>query len=180
MRAVFALLLFATHDAAALLRPQAAESRSLSSLDGAWRVQIDAAGVGAAQRWQSAPLRNVSSAPVPSTLNDVLELDGYFGAVWYERTVFRPPGGGASAVYFEHATANAEVWLNGERLGSHRGVGLPFGWPVALGAGQNRLTVRVDGERNWQDLPPGATTMSKYVLFYLRSSVLSPPCSPPC
>ena len=154
-----------------ILRPQASESRSLQSLDGLWRLRIDAEGHGDAQRWWAAALQNTTVAPVPATLNDVGGLDGYFGAVWYERDFFAAPGGESSGqgslIYFESATANAQVWLNGQRLGAHRGVGLPFGWQVGAEQGllagrANRLTVRVDGQRTWQDLPPGASTTSKY------------------
>jgi beta-glucuronidase len=163
------------------LRPQASESRMLQSLDGLWRVRLDPEGHGDHDAWWSEPLRNTTSAPVPATLNDVLNLGGYFGVVWCERNFFIPGGTGsgdnnltAVSLYFESATANARVWVDGQQLGAHRGVGLPFGWQLdtttllqvssagAAAAAGHRLTVRLDGLRNWQDMPPGASTVSKY------------------
>lgn len=168
--AVTGLLSLELRSAGAILRPQASESRTLLSLDGMWRARLDPEAVGDREKWWSHSLHNTTSVPVPATLNDVLGLKGYFGVVWYESTFFQPVSGcnetSSCSLYFEAATANAQVWLNGKWLGEHRGVGLPFGWPVTgshlIRMGPNRLTLRVDGVRNWQDLPPGATTLSRY------------------
>jgi beta-galactosidase/beta-glucuronidase len=96
--------------------------------------------------------------------------DGYFGAVYYEREFFLPHTSNDSAfeIYFEAATANAAVYVNGIQVASHRGVGLPFAGRLstmpggALRPNKNRVTVRVDGLRNWQDLPPGKQGFNKY------------------
>ena len=63
MRAVCALLLFATHDAAALLRPQVSESRSLSSAETVLTLDLSPAHT-------AAPLRKVSPAFISFALDN--------------------------------------------------------------------------------------------------------------
>src|SRR5206468_2961725 len=58
---------------------------------------------------------------------------------------------------FESVNVDATVWLNGERLGRHRGAYLPFELAAAtsqLHPGANELVVRVDSRGNSNDLPP--------------------------
>ena len=156
--------------AATLLRPQDSESRSARRLDGIWAVKVDAADRGRAERWWAAPLAApVLEAPVPSTLNEVLAADpaanwtdGYFGAVWLQTEFFVPSEWAERrvALRFDAVSVNAQVWVNGapDPVAQHGMCCLPFE-SAALGqqlrAGRNRLTVRVDGERSWQSMPPG-------------------------
>jgi hypothetical protein len=171
-------------------RPQFSDSRSFFSLDGMWHVQADPAQRGIVDGWQKKLPSPTMGAPVPSTLNEVLGdtmtnfSNAYFGALWFERSVRVPLDWLSSSnvslgLRFDAATANAQVWLNGLPICSHRGVGLPFGGTIddAVKSGANRLTVRVDGNRNWQDLPPGASGLDEYgnpILYGGDASLLHP------
>jgi beta-glucuronidase len=82
------------------------------------------------------------------------------GTVGWYRKDFRLPNARAAlhwAVRFESVNNRATVWLNGRRMGGHRGAYLPF--TVLLDGvrrrGVNRLVVRVDSRRRRTDFPPG-------------------------
>ena len=170
-----ALLTAAAASAPFLLRPQTSASREAISLDGIWHVKADPSDIGHSEGWAKALPLPTLAAPVPSTLNQLLAIDGaanfsdgYFGAVWYQRDFYvsadwaRNPNFTA-ALRVDAATANAELFLNGVSLSSHRGVGLPFGGAAELLSPQtNRITVRVDGRRTWSDLPPGNQVLSPF------------------
>jgi beta-glucuronidase len=80
------------------------------------------------------------------------------GGVRTYRTSFRLPDDGRWLIRFESVNLEATVWLNGRRIGRHRGAYLPFELPLT-GAreGVNRLRVRVDNRRRRTDFPPSAT-----------------------
>ncbi len=79
---------------------------------------------------------------------------GHIGTGWYENRFTLPTSGpvAKALLYFEAVDGNAEVWLNGRRLGEHRlgagysGWNLPFylDATAALRPGENRLLVRVE------------------------------------
>ncbi len=50
----------------------------------------------------------------------------YEGSVAWYRTTFQAPAAGRYALTFQSANYRAEVWVDGRRLGSHRGSYLPF------------------------------------------------------
>ena len=51
------------------------------SLNGIWRVRVDRESRGNIERWWERPLANTTTAPVPATLDEVMQLQGYFGPV---------------------------------------------------------------------------------------------------
>lgn len=103
-------------------------------------------------RWQFRPegQREWSTIEVPGfwEAQGWLTLDG---PAWYERRFEAPAawfeGGGRPWVllHFGAADDRAEVWLNGQRLGSHEGAFTPFWFEcgAALRAGENVLRVLV-------------------------------------
>jgi Glycosyl hydrolases family 2, TIM barrel domain/Glycosyl hydrolases family 2/Glycosyl hydrolases family 2, sugar binding domain len=74
-------------------------------------------------------------------------MRNYEGSVAWYRTSFRAPRAGLYALDFESANFRADVWVDGHRLGSHRGSYLPFQARATLAAGDHRVVVRID----WRD-----------------------------
>lgn len=91
--------------------------------------------------------------PDPEThINQPATIDKYQGVGWY-RLSFTPPAGMAKRrafLQFDAASRTAEVWLNGKRLGEHRGGFSRFRLDAidALRPGQvNTLLVKVDNSQ---------------------------------
>ena len=125
-----------------------AASRKASALDENWRFQRS--DVPGAQNssfddsgWQAVRL--------PHTWN---ALDGeaggayYRGPAWYRRDITLPRLAAARSrfIEFDGAALSADVWVNGELAGRHRGGYARFRVDVShlLHAGHNSLAVRVD------------------------------------
>ena len=80
---------------------------------------------------------------VPSVWNTTLDLLRYEGTAWYERSFYTE--GGCLRFCFEAVMTEAEVWLDGEYLGSHYGGFCQFDLIAAnVTPGEHRLTVRVN------------------------------------
>lgn len=93
------------------------------------------------------------------------EMRHYQGLVWYQRdfTAERQPGKRAF-LRFGAANYRAEVYLNGERVGTHAGGFTPFAFDVTdvLRDGTNQVTVGVDSQRTDADVPPPVTDWESY------------------
>ncbi|WP_442678804.1 glycoside hydrolase family 2 TIM barrel-domain containing protein [Sphingomonas sp. ASY06-1R] len=87
-----------------------------------------------------------------SHLNRETNIDKYQGVGWY-RVTFTPPSsfnGHQAWLQFDAASRTAEVWLNGQRLGQHRGGFSRFRLDAtpAMRVGQpNTLLVKVDNSQ---------------------------------
>ncbi|GAA2833347.1 glycoside hydrolase family 2 TIM barrel-domain containing protein [Crossiella cryophila] len=141
--------------------------RQHSGLDSGWR--FTRADVPGAQ----APGFNDSSwsaVSVPHTWNSRDGQDGgsnyHRGVGWYRRTVTPSAGWTGKRVWlqFDGVNSVAEVWLNGTRLGEHRGgyAAFRFDATAALRIGQdNILAVRVNNAAN----PDIAPISADYTFF---------------
>lgn len=142
--------------AASPLRPQTNACRLAVGLPGPWLFRL---GDG---DWQDGVPGGIPVG-VPGSWNDqVPGARDELGPAWYERRFEAPPGtlplGDRDAVIrFGAVSYAARAWLNGEFLGGHEGGHLPFALPCAgaLRAGENVLTVRVDGRLGRDRVPPG-------------------------
>jgi beta-glucuronidase len=139
-------------------------------LGGEWLSRPDFADLGQSAGWW----RNVASTegwspvtmPNSYNANDLssLSMSGY--VYWYRRDFTLPTTGAFSRyvpsryrhwiLHFDSINYSATVWLNGRRLGTHKGAYLPFEFDLkGLKPGVNRLILRVDNRRTAADLPPG-------------------------
>ncbi len=111
--------------------------------------------------WEVSEKRTTGFKPVsvPSSFN-AAKLDARSmraGVRWY-RTTFDLPAGEAAGwnLRFESVNREAEVFLNGRKLGEHQGAYIPFelsgGFIQPTG---NQLLVKVDARLSKSDLPPG-------------------------
>jgi beta-glucuronidase len=140
-----------------LLRPQTNRFRIAHDLSGVWAIRFDPADAGRAAGW-SAGVPDAVPIAVPGSWNDQLVgVRDELGPAWYERRFDAPPVDGFElALRFGSVNYIADVWLNGEPLGSHEGGHLPFAFPVPrLRDSGNVLVVRVDGRLAADRVPPG-------------------------
>lgn len=145
-----------------MLYPQSNDARMTFSLDGIWDFR--AAGEDSYPReWAGSPLPEPLPMAVPGSYNDQndeLNLRAHYGWVVYQRSFALPARlveGQRVMMRFDAATHAADVYLNGQQLGSHFGGFLPFEFDVTslLCAGENLLTVAVDNRISSSTLPVG-------------------------
>ncbi len=146
---------------AVMAAPAAGQSeRSVVPLAQGWEFQrggdVDPAQAAqAAGSWERVSVPHTWNRvgyymPDPQThLNRAESVDKYQGVGWYRMT-FTPPAmdaGQRAWLQFDAASRTAEVWLNGQRIGGHKGGFSRFRLDAtrALRAGQaNTLLVKVD------------------------------------
>jgi hypothetical protein len=136
-------LLFLVLFAAGTARPAAV---STVSLDGDWHFLADPNGTLDPPKLDSAP--NVRPTRIPSSWqSQFADLRDYAGVAWYWRTIAveLPAADQVALVRFGAVDYHAEVYVNGQKAGSHEGGYLPFEIDVTslLHAGENQVAVRV-------------------------------------
>ncbi len=142
-----------------MLYPKLNEARTLTSLGGIWDFKT-AGPEDFPQEWMARPLEGAQTMAVPASYNDQkddVNLRAHYGWVVYQRrfTIPKILLGGRIVLRFGAVTHAAEVWLNGKRLGSHKGGFLPFEFEIEPVPGENLLSVAVDNRVNHSTLPVG-------------------------
>ena len=131
-------------------------------LDGTWLFRF-----GAGSNFSnSRGLAGWQQVTVPNAWNAAdLSPRSFTGTVgWYRKDFHVPAAGGDWLVRFESVNNRVTAYLNGHRLGAHRGPFFPF--ELALPAkylvhgGVNRLILRVDSHRGLFDLPPSGVSLT--------------------
>lgn len=101
-------------------------------------------------------LENGFPVQVPGTWSEQLpEFEYYEGWMWYAKRFDCGNEGERFFLHFGATNYKAEVWLNGERLGSHKGGFTPFQFEVTdiLEDKENTLVVLVDNTRRKKGVP---------------------------
>ena len=145
------------------------ESRKTISLDGEWKVILDPAGAGDWKKiWEEKkPLKKTDFVEysfeggpelrVPGDFNTQMpELTYEEGIVWYKKTFeYALKPGKRLFLYFGAVNYMADVYLNGEKLGSHEGGFTPFQFELTanLRQGENVVVVKVNNQRKKDGLP---------------------------
>jgi hypothetical protein len=116
------------------------------SLNGDWNFVADPSGTLQVTDLASAP--NVRPTRVPSSWqSQFADLRDYAGVAWYWRSVTVEALGGDRVALLRFGAVDylAEVYVNGQKVGSHEGGYLPFEFDVTshLHAGENQIAVRV-------------------------------------
>lgn len=145
-----------------MLFPVQNRFRERRSLDGLWRFRMDEAEIGTRENWQ-AGLAGWMELAVPASWNDQTQdpaLRTHLGSGWYERKVWIPLEWRTKRVVIRFGAVNyrADVWLNGEFLGSHEGGYTPFEVDVTSTAEfgeENLLVVRADCRLSADTVPMG-------------------------
>lgn len=138
MSILFLLLLFL---------PGCSKEREIgTSLDGQWSFRVDSADIGVRQEWYRVAYdrSDWKSITVPQYW-DGFELEAYDGVAWYARELGYPTPSKPVILFFGGVDDDADIWLNGEKVGSHSGYSEPFYLEVSelLRPGKNELVVRV-------------------------------------
>lgn len=145
------------------------QSRELTSLNGEWKAIIDPAGAGEyLQLWaEKKPVKKTDfyeysfeEAPVfkvPGDFNSQMsELTYFEGTVWYKKQ-FSYSLAEAKRLFIHFGAVNylADVYLNGEKIGSHEGGFTPFQFEITdkIKDGDNTLIVKVNNNRKGNGLP---------------------------
>lgn len=145
------------------------QSRHLKSLNGEWQVLIDPSGSGDwKQVWQEKKPQKKTDfveysfeggpyLKVPGDFNSQMcELTYLEGTVWYKKQFdYTLEKGKRLFVYFGAVNYLADVYLNGEKLGSHEGGFTPFQFEITdkVKDGSNTIVVKVDNKRLGNGLP---------------------------
>ena len=144
-------------------------SRNLTALNGEWSVIIDPTGSG---QWQQVWLEkrpqkktdffeySFQGGPilkVPGDFNSQLcELTYYEGTVWYKKEFnYTIPKGRRLFLHFGAINYWADVYLNGEKIGSHEGGFTPFQFEITgkVKERSNAIVVKVNNVRHKNGLP---------------------------
>jgi len=144
------------------------DGRKKTSLNGKWEAIIDSYDQGKNRGyWKDAHATGKSdfyeyafkgniTLNVPGDFNSQLpELKYYESTVWYKRSFNYSKTNNRVFVHFGAVNYIADVYLNGEKLGSHEGGFTPFQFEVTgkLKDGQNTLILRVNNQRRADGLP---------------------------
>ena len=116
----------------------------LSDEDGAPSLRLRSAACG--DNWTTVQVPAAVEGQIELSYADRVYPDTYNGIVWYRKTFsLDGPEGENWWLCFNAVDYRAEVWLNGQFLGSHENGYTGFRFPVqeALTAGENTLLVRV-------------------------------------
>lgn len=103
---------------------------------------------------------------VPGDWNSQAEkLSFYEGTVWYRKKFLTSPQSNKKYIlYFGAANYEAHVYLNGKKLGVHKGGFTPFQFDVTgkLSNGENFVVVKVDNTRHPDEIPTVNTDWWNY------------------
>jgi beta-glucuronidase len=143
--------------------------RHITSLNGNWNVLLDPVGDGEwKQVWlEKKPLKKTDffeysfdGTPlmkVPGDFNhQMCELANTEGVVWYKKEFNCVPKPGKRLfIHFSSVNYLADVYLNGEKLGSHEGGFTPFQFEITdkVKTGNNSLIVKANSHRVGNGLP---------------------------
>ena len=125
--------------------------RKTQDLSGVWNFAPDYDDVGEKQNWhKSLPVQE--KFVVPSVWNNETGYLNYEGAGWYERKFYTQ--GGALRFWFGAVQTQADVWLDGEKLGAHYGGFCEFSFiKTGVAEGWHTLTVRADNRFDEDSIP---------------------------
>jgi beta-glucuronidase len=152
-----------------MLYPIHNKHRQFIDLSGFWNFTTDPQALGKKQGWTNG-LHNTQPISVPSSWNDQIEgLRDFLGPAWYQTHFSIPWGWENQQILLRFNSVNylAEVWLNGEKIGTHEGGHLPFVFDLTqkVNPDKNQLVVMVDGRLAHDHVPPGNITGSDLDFF---------------
>ena len=148
-------------------RPQVVR-RAWTNLNGPWQYAITDSGAPAPRHWDGTILVPFA---VQAQLSGVERAVTDSQALWYRRTFTPParPRRGHLLLHFGAVDWDATVWVNGTRVGAHRGGYDPFTLDITnalLGAGPQSLTVRVWDPTDRGEQPRGKQVLRPHSIWY--------------
>ena len=148
-------------------RPQLVR-REWTNLNGLWDYAITGKDAGQPIRWDGKIL---VPFPVQSQLSGVERAVTDSQRLWYHRTFLAPrtPKGGHLLLNFGAVDWDATIYLNGIRLGEHRGGYDPFSFdvtPLLRGSGDQQLVVSVWDPSDKGPEPRGKQVLKPHSIWY--------------
>jgi beta-galactosidase/beta-glucuronidase len=131
------------------------------SLNGRWEFEFDDADRGVAERWFDGKKAFSRSIVVPYAFQSKMSGIGetaFHDVVWYRRTIEAPAARGERVLLkFGAVDYEATVWVNGDKVGTHRGGHVGFALDVtdAMRPGANTVVVRAWDPSTDRSLPRG-------------------------
>lgn len=151
-----------------MLYPRMSSGRMVFDLNGIWDFKL-LEKTGTEREHAGLHLTGGRAMPVPSSYNDIYpekDFADHVGEMVYQRTftVTESMKKGRLVLRFGSVTHQAEVYLNGKRLGEHKGGFLPFSFEIAEQAvvGENLLTVFVNNIVDYSTLPCGRMVTEEF------------------
>ncbi|HEX9826862.1 MAG TPA: beta galactosidase jelly roll domain-containing protein, partial [Flavobacteriaceae bacterium] len=145
------------------------QARNTTSLNGKWTVILDPTGAGEGKQvWQEKKPQKKTDfveysfeggpeLQVPGDFNSQMcELTYFEGTVWYKKQFnYAEKPGKRLFLHFGAVNYLANVYLNGEKLGSHEGGFTAFQFEITgkVKYGDNTIVVKVDNKRLGNGLP---------------------------
>ncbi|GET20580.1 glycoside hydrolase family 2 protein [Prolixibacter denitrificans] len=175
MKLIFSLFFLCSFFYAAVAAPDASKNiplkehprpgfqrNTFQNLNGTWHFRTDKNNAGVRQHWQNQPESFNQQILVPfswaSPKSGIKEPDVHYG--WYTREFTLndelTASEGKTYLVFMASDFHTTVWLNGHKVGEHRGGYTLFDFDIQpyLQQGKNRLVVRVE-DRDWDNRPSG-------------------------
>jgi len=146
-RLVIMMLSFVLSLALSCLTGCTVKKDSTMSLDGAWLFKTDSLDKGVAEKWFQAGYDRTdwTEVHVPDYW-DRYNLATYDGVGWFATTLDVPDTSQRLALFFSGVDDDADVWVNGIKIGARIGYSEPFYLDVGsnLHQGKKELVVRVN------------------------------------
>ncbi|HLF20356.1 MAG TPA: alpha-amylase family glycosyl hydrolase [Bacteroidota bacterium] len=116
-------------------------------LDGQWLFKVDSLDKGTGEEWYRGGIDRSDWQSVEITdYWDRYNLSGYDGVGWFARSFEFNDTTNEMAIFFSGVDDDADVWINGIKVGTHEGYGEAFYFDVArtLRSGNNEVVVKVN------------------------------------
>ncbi|MFC4242239.1 glycoside hydrolase family 2 protein [Gryllotalpicola reticulitermitis] len=151
------------------------------NLDGVWRFAYDDSDAGLRERWHAAEAegafgRDIVVPFAPESGASGIADTGFHPIVWYRRALAITAAAGRRVLlHFGAVDHDADVWVDGQHVGSHRGGYTAFSLDVtdALQSGPDHaIVVRAHDDPHEASLPRGKQDweLDPHVVWYHRST----------
>ncbi|MFC6769505.1 glycoside hydrolase family 2 protein [Natrinema soli] len=135
--------------------------RETRTLNGPWEFVTDPTSDGRPSGWYAPDATwpdRCCTVDVPHAWQELDEYREYTGTAWYRRRTALPRSGDDRTVLrFGAVDYEATVWVNGERIGGHRGGYLPFEMDITevMTDGEDVIVVAVTDPEDMSEIPHG-------------------------
>ncbi|MGI6617611.1 MAG: beta-glucuronidase [Saccharofermentanales bacterium] len=148
-----------------MLYPISTKTRTVQDLNGIWKFKLED---DMTPNDVSTPLETNRHMSVPGSFNDqgvTRDIRMHIGYVWYEREFVIPDFllDQRIVLRLDAATHEADVYVNGKFVVSHKGGFVPFEAEIqdVVNPGRNRVTVKLSNRIDYTSLPVGNYSETK-------------------